>query len=250
MHHFKPQLRRAAGGEIRDIAGGWRLSIPAGEAGTYRLAQLDDYGGLGRSSFPHQAPTGLVLSARASAAELPGTWGFGLWNDPLGMSLGFGGGQKLPTLPDAAWFFFASPENYLALRAGLPGSGALAAVYRAPRWPALLALGLPALPGLLWPPVSRALRRAASRLLPQDALQVEVDPRDWQHYRLEWQAGEVEFAVNGDRVFRSPVAPRGPLGLVLWLDNQYAAWRPDGRLGYGTLANPAAWIEIRDLQVN
>jgi len=53
--------------------------------------------------------------------------------------------------------------------------------------------------------------------------------------------------VDGAEILRTPLAPRGPLGLVLWIDNQYAAWRPDGRLGFGTLANPAAWLEIENI---
>jgi hypothetical protein len=42
----------------------------------------------------------------------------------------------------------------------------------------------------------------------------------------------------------------GPLGLVIWIDNQYAAWRPDGTLRMGVLANPhPAWMEISELEV-
>jgi hypothetical protein len=50
---------------------------------------------------------------------------------------------------------------------------------------------------------------------------------------------------------QSAVSPRGPLGLVIWLDNQYAAWKADGRLAYGTLPTPEdCWIEIEDLKIN
>src|SRR5512139_912562 len=62
----------------------WRLEIPAGSAGHYRLAQLDDYSGRPRWKFPWRAPFRLALRARASASEIPGTWGFGLWNNPFG----------------------------------------------------------------------------------------------------------------------------------------------------------------------
>jgi hypothetical protein len=49
---------------------------------------------------------------------------------------------RLPALPNTAWFFFASPPNYLSLRDDLPAQGALAAVFRSPRLPAsLLVLG-------------------------------------------------------------------------------------------------------------
>ena len=67
-----------------------------------------------------------------------------------------------------------------------------------------------------------------------------MDVTQWHDYSIRWQAGAVIFLVDGAENLRTPLAPRGPLGLVLWMDNQYAAWRPDGSLGYGTLANPAA----------
>ncbi len=117
---------------------GWRLSIPAGPGGRYRLAELDDYRGLRRRSFPWNPPYQLSLRARASAGLIPGTWGFGVWNDPFGMGiLSQAGGMRLPVLPNAAWFFFASPPNSLSLRDDLPAQGALAATYRSIR----LALG-------------------------------------------------------------------------------------------------------------
>ena len=46
------------------------------------------------------------------------------------------------------------------------------------------------------------------------------------------------------------IAPHGRLSLVIWIDNQYAALPPVGRLRYGTLPNPApAWMEIRDFEM-
>ena len=74
-----------------------------------------------------------------------------------------------------------------------------------------------------------------------------MDVTQWHDYSIRWQADAVAFLVDGVEILRTPLAPRGPLGLVLWMDNQYAAWRPDGSLGYGTLANPAAWLEIENI---
>jgi len=60
----------------------------------------------------HAPPCTFSLHARLSGTDLPGTWGFGLWNDPFGLSLGFGGqAARLPALPQAAWFMHASPPN-------------------------------------------------------------------------------------------------------------------------------------------
>jgi hypothetical protein len=56
--------------------------------------------------------------------------------------------------------------------------------------------------------------------------------------------------VEGKPVLETATAPFGPLGLVLWVDNQYAALAPDGRLGFGTLENTEpAWLDIADLEV-
>jgi hypothetical protein len=56
--------------------------------------------------------------------------------------------------------------------------------------------------------------------------------------------------VDEGRVFESPVSPNPPLGLVIWIDNQYAAFTPDGKIGFGVLKNPEpAWLEIADLKI-
>ena len=110
---------------------GYLLKIPKGDSSTYRFAQMDDYFGLARKKFPHHSLTlrhgsvqALSLRARTSAFPLAGTWGFGLWNDPFGMSLGFGGNKfRLPALPNAVWFFGASKENYLSFQKDKPASG-------------------------------------------------------------------------------------------------------------------------------
>src|SRR6266545_7048396 len=103
--------------EISRDSSHYLLSIPSGKADGYRLAQLDDYAKLRRMDFPLRFPLGLGLLARTSSNSIHGTWGFGLWNDPFGLSLGFGGNPfRLPALPNAAWFFGASEENYLSFK--------------------------------------------------------------------------------------------------------------------------------------
>lgn len=227
----------------------WRLSLASGEGG-YRLAELDDYHGLRRNQFPWQPPFSLQLEARASAENLPGTWGFGVWNDPFGLSIGFGGGQKLPTVPNAAWFFFASPPNYLSLRDDLPAVGALAAVFRAPPipWP-LYALGVPALPLLFLHPFVRLARRVGRRVVREDNVQMHHDPTEWHRYSLAWREDGVTLKVDDAVVLETELSPIGPLGLVIWIDNQYAALTPEGILGWGTLPNQDSWVEIRDVDV-
>lgn len=251
MFGLNLEVTKTPGGEVTPLEGeGWRLSLEAGGRG-YRLAELDDYRGLRRREFPWQPPLTFSLQARASGRDLPGTWGFGLWNDPFGLSIGFGGGQKLPTLPNAAWFFFASPQNHLSLRDDLPASGALAAVFRAAAvpWP-LLALGIPAAPLLVLRPFVRLVRRLGRRMVKEDSVRLGHDPTSWHRYELTWQEEGAALSLDGTVVLESGVAPSGPLGLVIWIDNQYAALTPEGKLGWGTLPNPDGWIEIKELDIH
>ena len=251
MDRLKPQTAR--GGVVESFPGGGRrLSIPAGPAGHYRLAQLDDTRNLRRRDFNWQPPCTLTLRARVSDPDLPGTWGFGLWNDPFSASLGMGGGsRKLPALPNAAWFFHASPANALSLRDDLPANGFLAAVFRSRALsPILYPLAVIAAPLLAWRMTARLLRRAARRWIQEDSVRLNPDPTAWHDYHLDWRLDGVSFQVDGQTVRESPLVPRGQLGLVIWIDNQFAAFRPDGTLKYGVQENPTpAWLEIADLNI-
>jgi hypothetical protein len=239
------------GSAVTRTENGWRLDIPAGTHGSYRLAQLDDYAACSRRQFPHVSPWTLNLRARVSAENLPGTWGFGLWNDPFGFSLGFGGtAGRLPVLPNAAWFFHASPPNWLALRDEIPSRGFFAGTIRSPRLPSLLlAPGLLALPILALRPCSRLLRRLAGRMVRQEAAAILVDGTECHEYTIIRLCETSEFKIDGKTILQTPISPHPPLGLVLWIDNQFASWNPEGRLGYGTLDNPAAWLEIESLEM-
>jgi hypothetical protein len=155
--------------------------------------------------------------------------------------MGFGGGvRRLPALPNTLWFFFASAPNHLSLYDDRPGAGQLAMSMRSPRLPAvLLALGAPFAPLLAWRVTARRLRKAARRLVQQDATLMHLDPTAWHRYDLEWTVERARLWVDDHLVLETGCIPQAPLGLVLWLDNQYAALPPDGRLRYGTLGNPA-----------
>lgn len=247
------QVRENAGGTVREVSpGSWRLEIPAGPGGTYRWAQLDDHLGLARKRFPWTPPLRLELRARASSADLPGTWGFGLWNDPFSASFGVSGAaRKLPALPNAAWFFFAGAPNHLAFRDDHPAQGFLVATFSAPNLPALLlAPGALALPLLALPSTARLVRRAARLLLNESGALVPGDPTQWRTYRLEWGDRYVRFFVDDQEVLLTSVAPWGPLGFILWVDNQYAAFPPSGRIKMGTSPNPEpAWMEVEEIAI-
>jgi hypothetical protein len=224
----------------------------------YRWAQLDDYLTRRRRQFPWQAPFHLRLQARVSHADLPGTWGVGLWNDPFSLNLGLGGAvRRLPALPNTAWFFYAGHPNYLSLRDDLPAQGFLAATFRSPAWnPHGITPITPSRSFRDW--VTRRIRWLASWFIGQSGCQVGIDPTAWHTYEIDWfsldmrrgEKASVIFRVDGEEIFQTPVSPRGRLGLVLWIDNQYAAFPPDGPLKFGTSPSPhPAWLEIKDFWI-
>jgi hypothetical protein len=234
---------------VDSTANGFRLAIPDGDNRSYRLAQLDDYAQSARKEFAHRPSLSLSLRARASAESIPGTWGFGLWNDPFGLSLGFGGNPlRLPTLPNAIWFFHASQGNYLSF-GEKPGNGLLAQVFRSPqlRFPdfPLKSLGRLARVGVTLP-FSRVKARALmSEIVEEDGVRLSVDATEWHAYRFEWSEKRSAFWVDEKLVLETSVSPRPPLGLVIWIDNQYAAFTPEGKIGFGILENTKpAWLEI------
>lgn len=222
--------------------GHWQLSIPPGPAGVYRWAQLDDYIHLPRSRFNWQPPFTLWLRARISAQEHSGTWGFGFWNDPFSLSLGMGGGaRRLPVLPNAAWFFFASPPSHLALRKDLPGSGMLAGVFSAPPIPSLLlAPGALALPLALSAPTAPLLRSLLCLLVKESSVQLDENWSDWHLFELEISPGCTRFALDGKIYHETEITPRGQLGLVIWVDNQFLTFPPYGRVRAGMLESKAS----------
>ncbi len=217
----------ANGGAIHPLDGDvMQLQIPAGGADDYKLAQLDDYLLLPRNKFKWQGSYQMSVEACASANRLPGTWGFGFWNDPFSYGLGAGGMRRvLPVLPNAAWFFYASEKNGLNLTPQQPGNGLLAAVYSAPLIPSCFSLfAAPCLPLLLWRATRRMLQPVITKLVAYQAINLDVDATQWVKYHLVVNHAGVVFQVNDEIVFSTPIKPLGRLGFVLWIDNQYAAF--------------------------
>jgi hypothetical protein len=67
---------------------------------------------------------------------------------------------------------------------------------------------------------------------------------------MDWREKRVTFEVDDVLVFESTVSPHRPLGLVIWIDNQYAAFTPEGKIGFGVLENPEpTWLEIKDIEL-
>ncbi|HET7143803.1 MAG TPA: hypothetical protein VFI68_07280, partial [Anaerolineales bacterium] len=222
------KTRATKNANIEKTENGWRLGLQKGDSLSYRDAQLDDYSGLPRHKFPHRTLS-LSLRAKTSSSSIAGTWGFGLWNDPFGFSPGFGGSPfRLPALPNAAWFFYGSEENYLSFADGgrvgralfppvsrppIPANGFMAQTFRSPKFHPLL---FPA--GLTLPFSRRTTRKLLSRVIDEDGIALSVDVAQWHAYKLEWGPNRVHFYVDDAIVFESPVSPKPPLGTIIWID--------------------------------
>ena len=260
--------RTTQNAKIEKTENGWRLGIQKGDSLIYRDAQLDDYSGLPRHKFPHRTLS-VSLRAKVSSSSVAGTWGFGLWNDPFGLSLGFGGSPfRLPMLPNAVWFFYGSKENYLSFKnrqpqgfaPTLPANGFMAQTFRSPKFHSLLILA-----GLVLPFSRKLARKLLSKLIQEDSFSFEdmsrqqaiglqsqsqgVDVTQWHGYRLEWSEKRVVWYVDEIPVFESPVSPNPPLGVIIWIDNQYAAFTPKGKIAFGVLEGGDEWLEIEDLEI-
>ncbi len=232
--------------------GVWHLEIPASPRRSYRLAQLDDYGRQKKHSIPNLPPLTMSLHARVSSQSLPGTWGFGFWNDPFSKLLASAGtSRRFPTLPQAVWFFHASPESYLSFRDDLPAHGLLAATFRSINiFPVWLALASPAVAFALIPGVAQLVRRLLRRMIQQSAAHIETNVASWHSYALSWKRDQVSFFVDEAEIMHTDVSPIGPLTPVIWIDNQFAAMPPNGVLRAGTLPTAElSWLEVRQLSV-
>jgi hypothetical protein len=67
---------------------------------------------------------------------------------------------------------------------------------------------------------------------------VDLGMTDWHTYAIEWHTAGARFSVDGRPVLACEMSPQGPLGFVMWLDNQYAVVTPWGRFGCGWLETP------------
>jgi hypothetical protein len=237
----------SGGGEVIATATGWKLKIPAGPAGVYRLAQIDNYSGLRRDDFPIHAPVRLSLRARISPDTCTGTWGFGLWNDPFALALNpFRRRLLLPASPRTTWFLWASTASYLSLHDDVPANGMMAQVFsgaRTRQWLPRVAFSLL---------FNRAAARAMLRqYVVEESRLIQADLQSWHDYEIRWGALGVHYLVDEQTLLATSVVPQPPLGLVIWIDNQFAAFDPAGRLGWGFEHSDAdSSLEISGLRLS
>lgn len=244
----------AGAGRLEAGEGSLKLVTAGAASERYTNAQIDDYQGLPRSRFAWAPPLRLTVRARFShaAEQLRGTAGFGFWNDPWLMTE-----KRLPALPRAVWFFYASATSDMKLDKDTPGAGWKAAcmdtqhaggLLWAPLAPLLIPLmNIDSVYCALWPHIQRGLRiREAT---------IPVDMARWHTYELHWGRENSQFSVlqrdsKRQQVVLHAPSPGGPLGFVMWQDNQYLVLTPWGRIRWGLLDVAAhQWMEIDYLEI-
>lgn len=234
------------GGQVDRDGDRLKLTVPPIAGRVYADAQIEDYYRLRRSRFPASPPARFSLRARASHSQPAGTLGFGFWNDPFSLTGG------VLASPNAVWFFYASPPSDMALVDGVPGRGWKAASLNTGRLPglvlapaALAAVLLTRVPGLGRPVMAAARRVIQAHEAPLD----DIALTDWHAYAVDWQPGQAVFSVDGVERLRAPHPPQGPLGFVLWIDNQYAIASREGQFSFGLCdVKEAQWLEVEDLR--
>jgi hypothetical protein len=270
--HWQPCRIGAASLEVDEHT--LRLVNTDTTAEQYSNAQIDDYRGLPRSDFPWSPPLTLTVRARFShpgprlragcdcdfvyqpeasgGPILSGTAGFGFWNDPFAPP----GGPleaRRAALPRAIWFFYGSPPSNMKLALDTPGCGWKAATIDAATGPfLLLAPTAPvAVPLMHVGPLYRRLWPVGQRAIRVSEAAVDVDMTAWHTYAVQWRRRSARFLVDGLEILETGTPPRGPLGLVIWLDNQFMVVTPQGRFRHGLLAQPGRqWLEIDSVRID
>ncbi len=219
-------------------------------AANYSNAQIDDYQGLPRRDFLWRPPLQLTVHARFSHlnGDLSGTAGFGFWNDPFMMT-----DSRRPALPRAIWFFYSSPPSNMKLDLHTDGFGWKAATIDTIRWPffALLPTSPLAIPLMNVDWLYRTCWPIGQRAIGVNEAAIAAPMTEWHTYKLDWQEKSACFRVDGDVVLNCNTSPQGPLGFVMWLDNQYMVVTPWGKFGYGLLDAPEEqWMEVSELTID
>ena len=234
-----------------------RMAFESAIQGQYTDAQIDDYGDIPRSNYLWRPPLRMSVISRSSlpaathrhnaesTGVLRGTAGFGFWNYPFSVK------GDILMLPEAVWFFYASPPSNMALVPGIPGWGWKAQIVHTMR-PGALAATVPMAVTTVFGLLTGETRPAAywmQKLSGAYEAVLTVEMTDWHIYTLEWLPNEATFWVDDKLVLRAPHPPTRPLGFVTWLDNQYAIATPRGVLRFGTITSGPQWLELESVKI-
>jgi hypothetical protein len=219
----------------------------------YSDAQVDDYHHDGVLRW--RPPCEMRVRARISQPLLSmrGTAGFGFWNDPLGMTkidLSQPWWRSI-RLPQAVWFFFAGAPTQMKFALDGANNGWKAATLDASSlWAkAMLPFAPLAMLACRWQWAYRRLWPLAERVLKIAEVTIPVEMEQWHDYKLRWEVDKVTFWVDDLQLMSTTRSPRGSLGFVAWVDNQFMIATPQGRFDSGLVATPEQRLDIENLEI-
>jgi len=94
----------------------------------------------------------------------------------------------------------------------------------------------------LWPTMQRRLGISHAN--------IQAAMNKWHSYELTWLQDGCIFTVDGKVVLQTPFSPKGPLGFVCWIDNQFLVATANGRFKWGTISTQnRQWLEIAELHI-
>ena len=214
-------ILRVGGGALLRTGSGLRFFNPSPDARRYINAQLDDTQGRRRSAFPLAAAVDAhgpcaFFASRRRAWRYSGLWLLerSVHDDrapAAGAAAALSGSSMRRRLLTWRW------RRMCRDGAGRPQVSMRSMDGRSPHCH-FCSLAAPfmrarAMRRRLWPLFQRQFR-VGEALLP-------VDMTGWHTYTLVWTRAAAVFAVDGQTVLVHTPPPRGPLGLVVWIDNQY-----------------------------
>jgi hypothetical protein len=236
-----------ASGHVEQSLDSYSLALGPLQKG-YANGQIDDYHWKSRRDFCNVPNLKLSLKARWEGPTdgLHGTSGFGFWNDPFMMT-----GWRWPSLPQAIWFLVSCPKSNLSLNPDCKNKAGLRS-FQVNAWHRAFLKKL-----FLWMLRAPFWNFAKEQWIPQLCKDIEctetfidLELHTWNHFEIFWQDQEVSFYVNGELVQNSKCSIKSPLGLVIWMDNQYLVFDPWLNLRYGNCTiSKAQALHIKDLNV-
>lgn len=174
-----------------------RMVVRRADDDQLALAQIDDYIYRPMADFAWRPPLTLETRLRFSSNQGPGTVGLFLWNNPLGL------GAELADVRPMKWigFYRASPtSDFSALG---EKTGFRATVLNG-SWFNLIAMFAPLFP------------KPAVYEKPLDGV---MDWSEWHTFTIDWRVSRTTITIDGEPMLDASEQIRGPLGLVLWYDN-------------------------------
>ncbi len=205
-----------------------RMAVHKGENDQLVLAQIDDYLYRPMADYAWRPPLRATARMRFSENTGPGTAGWYLWNNPIGL------GAELPDFRPFTWIgFYRFPSGGTLDLTDVEASFRASIVNGS--WPGLAAMfGVPFL---------------KKPFAVESGLDGLHDWTQWHIYTIEWRVNQVRLLIDDEPILESATRIRGPLSLVFWYDNNHPQVKNgEFNLEYEAI-NSSHWLDLDTLTI-